>query len=591
MALCWLIGLLALSTDEISNYDTRFFFRGDQNASDKIVIVTVVKNELTGAYALRTQYRGDYDQITDFTDSFFWNQELWEKLLTNILRSEPLSVGVALYFGDNIGKVDSSLQTTSIFQDPRIIWSTSTNHLEEVLAPAFTNRERTNIASSEVPRDEDGIVRRIFNDSTDLPHLAEKITGKEFPQISAGNLLNYRGTTKVFKHVTSSEVIYDDLSDDIFRGKIVIIGAETSAGPLFQTPHGVFNRAEIIAHIADNLIENRWIKRGNFFAYAGIFLGLTFIAVFLITTYPQSVALGFIFWLSALIAALSAWSFDSFNIWFPAFSPFILFTATWVVFIGYQATQIERQHHRLQQEQKALQELEQLKNNFVSLISHDLKTPIAKIQAIVGRLSRNSIDAAMQADFKSLQQSSEELNKYIQSIINLLRVESRDFKLHKEVSDINEVIEEVLQQLSPLAVEKNIRIKTDLEPLFSLEFDLTLIKEVVLNLVENAIKYTAPEGQITVTSREKDDFVTVEIKDTGEGIHADDLDKVWGKFTRGSDQDMRSKGTGLGLYLVKYFIELHGGQVHLTSELGVGTVVSFSLPLETLEGSDNQEEL
>lgn len=82
-------------------------------------------------------------------------------------------------------------------------------------------------------------------------------------------------------------------------------------------------------------------------------------------------------------------------------------------------------------------------------------------------------------------------------------------------------------------------------------------------------------------SEESEDHVHVIIKDTGEGIKAEDLEKVWGKFTRGSDQDLKTKGTGLGLYLVKYFIELHGGRVTMESSLGQGTTVAFTLPLDT----------
>jgi signal transduction histidine kinase len=145
---------------------------------------------------------------------------------------------------------------------------------------------------------------------------------------------------------------------------------------------------------------------------------------------------------------------------------------------------------------------------------------------------------------------------------------------------LNEVITDVLRQLQPLATEKEIQLKTDLEPLFSMEADNTLIREVIVNLVENAIKYTPHKGLITIRSREVDNQVQVEVLDTGEGIPAEEIETVWKKFVRGKEQDLKSKGTGLGLYLVKYFIELHGGNVNLESEHRKGTKVSFSLPLE-----------
>ncbi|HRO68347.1 MAG TPA: ATP-binding protein, partial [Pseudobdellovibrionaceae bacterium] len=402
---------------------------------------------------------------------------------------------------------------------------------------------------------------------------------KKIADLPGGLMVNSRGGPRVFTRYSLSEILNDETPPNAFRGKIIIIGADTGNGPRFLTPVGALPRSEIFAHMVDNQLDGRWIKRLDFVWYAAIFFVITLFSVFLITTYPQSVVLLFFLWIGTLSAALSAWAFDTLAIWFPAFSPFVLLAATWIVFIGYQATRIERINLRLQQEQRYLHELEQLKNNFVSLISHDLKTPIAKIQAVVNRLRAQSLHPDLQEDFRSLHQSSEELHRYIQSILRVLRVESRDFKLNLDVGDINEVIEEVTRQLQPLAKEKSITMALDLEPMFSSEFDVTLMKEVVLNLIENAIKYTPVGGRIEIRSREVEDSIRVEIQDNGQGIAKEDLERVWQKFTRGTGQDLKTKGTGLGLFLVKYFIELHGGEVRLESELDRGTTVWFTLPL------------
>lgn len=579
--LCWVIGCVTLSSDEINSYDQRFQLRGDQKVSSQIVMITIRQADIANIYNNRTNSLGNIDEATDITDSFFWDQKTWTELLSRLLKQNPRSIGVVLYFGDNIGAVRLSPSEQALFADPRIIWSSTTNNLERLLTPVFANRDKTNLGNNELRRDEDGIVRRVFPSRSDMPHLVEKITGKSFPTSQAGLPINYRGSNKVFAQYSLSQILYDELPANTFTNKIILIGAETSSGPVYLTPVGTLSRTEILAHLTDTVLGNKWIQRLSFWWYAVGFILLMWFAVFLITTYPQSVALFFILWTATLLAALSAWVFDSFYFWSPAFSPFVLLAATWTIFIGYQATKIEKQNFKLQQEQQYLAELEQLKNNFVSLISHDLKTPIAKIQAIVDRLMTHNQDGELNTDLRSLRTYSEELNRYIQSILKVLRVESRDFKVNMDVADINEVIEEALQQLRPLAREKNIQIHTALEPMFSLEFDSTLIKEVVINLVENAIKYTPAGGSIEVISHEMDDKVHVLVKDTGEGIKPDDLDKVWGKFTRGSDQDMKTKGTGLGLYLVKYFIELHGGKVTMESKLGHGTTVTFTLPIET----------
>lgn len=577
--LCWVIGIMALSSDEGNSYDQRFQLRGDQKASPQIVLITIKQSDFSSVYWKRTNSISNLSELTDITDSFFWNKDIWFRLLKNVLQQGPESIGVTLYFGINVGDVKVSNSEAKIFKDPRVVWSTSTNNFERLYEPLFTNDTHTNIASNDLRRDEDGVIRHIFGQSDVLPHLVEKITHKKFPNFPNGLNINYRGTSRVFTQYSLAEILNEETPKDAFKDKIILIGAETSSSLQYLTPLGPLSRSEILAHVTDDLLGNKWIRQWSFFTYAFLFLLLTLLAVFLITQYPQSVALVFIMWLALSIAAMSAWVFDSFYIWIPAYSPFILLLATWIIFIGYQTNRIERLNFQLQQEQKYLSELEQLKNNFVSLISHDLKTPIAKIQAIVDRLMTQYDSHELQEDLKSLRRSGDELNRYIQSILKVLRVESRDFKVHKEVADINEVIEEAILQIRPLAVEKEIHIQTELEPMFSVEFDTTLIKEVAVNLLENAIKYTPRGGQIDILSNETEDAIFVQVKDNGEGIHPEELNTVWGKFTRGKDQDLKTKGSGLGLYLVKYFIELHGGKVSLDSKLGSGTTVSFTLPL------------
>jgi two-component system phosphate regulon sensor histidine kinase PhoR len=584
--ICWCIGMLALSNDEVQSYDQRFQFRGTQSVASDIVIVVLKASDVAGALRSNRNSLINVSEIADLTDGFFWNPRLWNQLLGKILSQNPKSVGVSLYFGDNIGAHDWPQMDRKLFFDPRVIWSNSTNYMDRVLKPAFSSDDESNVGSNEIRRDEDGVVRRIFP-LTGKEHLLEKMADRSFPEGHSLSI-NYRGAGKVIPHYTVAEILHDEWGPEVLKGKYVLIGSDTGAGLSYITPVGTMTRSEILAQMLDNLTQKRWILRFPQPVYSLFFILLVLMGILVITQYPQSVALIFFFWIGTLLTALSAWVFDSYYIWLPAFSPFLVLATVWVIFIGYQATKIERVNFQLKQEQKYLRELEQLKNNFVSLISHDLKTPIAKIQAIVDRLITEHKGAELVNDLTSLRTSSEELNRYIQSVLKVLRVESRDFKLHMQVADINEIIEEALRQLRPLAVEKEINIWADLEPMFSLEFDITLIKEVIINLVENAIKYTPTGGQITVHSEEVANEIRIEVRDTGVGISEDEIDHVWGKFTRGKGQDLKTKGTGLGLYLVKYFIELHGGHVQLQSEVGRGSTVSFTLPLLDVTNSANE---
>jgi signal transduction histidine kinase len=157
-------------------------------------------------------------------------------------------------------------------------------------------------------------------------------------------------------------------------------------------------------------------------------------------------------------------------------------------------------------------------------------------------------------------------------------VESRDFKLQKEAADINEIVEHAVERISSFANDKNIMIHLNLEPMFLVEFDSVLIHEVILNLIENALKYSPPNSNIFISSREVNDQVIVVIEDEGFGIAKEDQPRIFEKFYRSNQENSSIKGSGLGLYLVKYFIELHNGSIFLESAVGKGTKVTISLP-------------
>ncbi|NBX69830.1 MAG: ATP-binding protein, partial [Proteobacteria bacterium] len=136
-----------------------------------------------------------------------------------------------------------------------------------------------------------------------------------------------------------------------------------------------------------------------------------------------------------------------------------------------------------------------------------------------------------------------------------------------------------IADLKFLADEKQIKLTADLEPLFSIEGDQKLIQEVITNLIENAIKYGRPQTEVIIKTEEVDKFVTVSIKDQGMGIAKSDLPRVKEKFFRCKNVADTTPGTGLGLYLANYFVELHKGKLTIESELGQGTTVTFSLPV------------
>ncbi len=559
--LCFIIGALTLQRDESFSYDRRFQIRGEQSANPQIVVLTISPQDFS-SYDFRTlRTRAQFEDLADLSDSIYWSKENWYQLLSKVLEQNPKSVAISLYFEDSLRSKNLSKQEKILFEDSRIVWSDS-NFYDSLT-------------------DEDGSLRRLTHKSYEsLLKMLEQVVGVKSPHFETPPRINFRGSPQVFTHLRLSDLENSKISNDFLKNKIVIVGTESSLR--FLTPTGPHHRAEILAQIANNLIENQWVLRlSDILYYIFIFI-ILLIAVYVIYTYPQTVALFILLWVAVLIASLSAWIFDTYYIWIPIFSPLVSLVVSWVVFIGYQADQSEKLNWKLRQEQKYFQELEQLKNNFVSLISHDLKTPIAKIQAVVDRLlsQKNKTEDPLLTDLIRLRSYSDELNRYIQSILSLLRVESKNFHLNKEICDINELIDEAIETLKPLANNKSQSLLTKKEPLFTIEADPTLIKEVIINVIENAIKYTPVGGLIWIESYENNNEVHVKVKDNGPGIPAEELNILWQKFTRGKDQDLKTKGTGLGLYLVKYFIELHGGTVTLESQVNLGTTLHFSLPIE-----------
>ncbi len=588
--ICWLISLFLLVIDHNENYDTRFKARGPQRASDQVVLITIKPNDISKLFDLKSNSLVNFSEFQDINDSFFWDQILWKDLIQKILKAGPKSVGVTFLFGDNLNTSQLTSNDIMTFKDPRVIWGTNSGEFEKMILPFATNPDRSNIGHFSILYDDDGISRRIQTNQNRLLNITQKLTQHKRESNKHPLVINYRGQN-VFHKIDFKNILIDNFDPKLLEGKIVLIGADKYSNSQVLTPLGPLSRLEYWAHVTDNMLEKRFINSKSIPVNLVLLIVVTIISVVIIFMYPQSVVFFLFISIGLLWGAFSIWVFDSHAIWVPLSAVLFLLVLVWIIFIGYFVTQVETANSKLIQEQKYLAELEQLKNNFVSLISHDLKTPISKIQAIIDRQLIEKTTLGTE-DLLSLKSYSDELNRYIQSILKVLRVESRDFKINKQSADINEIIFQVSERLKPLAVAKNIKLELFLEPMFLIEFDVTLITEVLLNLIENAIKYTSNGGLVTVKSFETEHELIIEIKDTGEGIALEDQPNIWKKFVRGQNQDLKSKGTGLGLYLVKYFIELHSGQISFKSELGKGTTFYMSLPIDpvlTPDSSSNDD--
>jgi two-component system phosphate regulon sensor histidine kinase PhoR len=234
-------------------------------------------------------------------------------------------------------------------------------------------------------------------------------------------------------------------------------------------------------------------------------------------------------------------------------------------------------------------EISQMKNDFVSRVSHELKTPLASISAYSEMLvDGEANDEKTRKEFYSIiQDQAKRLNRLIEDILNISRIESGLIKVDKKPVSLTILIEEQLQMIRNYAEEKNITVVGQKPIVFDQVYaDRDMIAEVVINLLSNAVKYTPRGGSIKIETEvdESSGTARVSITDTGIGIPENEIEHIFDKFYRIGASRKQAEGTGLGLNLVKQIIEkVHNGRVFVKSKPGQGSTFGFELPLATAE--------
>jgi two-component system phosphate regulon sensor histidine kinase PhoR len=184
-----------------------------------------------------------------------------------------------------------------------------------------------------------------------------------------------------------------------------------------------------------------------------------------------------------------------------------------------------------------------------------------------------------------IQNQAQRLNRLIEEILNISRIESGLVKVNKECFSVAIVIREAAKMIESYAAEKNITLNVPAPIIHDqVNADKDMLSQVVINLLSNAVKYTEPGGNIKVESEvyESDSIVHVTVTDTGVGIPPEDVEHVFDKFYRVEANKKYAKGTGLGLNLVQQIVEtVHGGNVFVTSSIGEGSTFGFDMPLVT----------
>ncbi|MBO9666390.1 MAG: CHASE2 domain-containing protein [Bdellovibrio sp.] len=389
---------------------------------------------------------------------------------------------------------------------------------------------------------------------------------------------------------TTFDTIADNGADlSKFKDKIVLIGTDLniSESDYIRTPYSKIpssmTRIEMQANIIDTLIRNSSpIKAPPYVNWILLALVSVLAIQIVLSMRPATglmILVGTLFGFSVVAFAF----FWLFGIWIPMAHPLLAGFLCYYFFIPYRLIIENRRSWEYYQKNKLLSQVEELKTNFISMMSHDLKTPIARIQGMSDVILSDvtPISSQQREAVDTIKHSADDLLKFINAILNYGRIESQGVQLHLQTKDINNVLQEVIRKHEFLAKVKRIQIVSELDPLFPIPMDADLMKQVLSNLVENAIKYSPEDTKIMITSEEKDDFVVIQVTDQGPGIPQDELNNIFMKFFRSKNvKSSPIKGSGLGLYLAKYFTELHRGRIFVESNDGKGSTFTVELPME-----------
>jgi len=245
--------------------------------------------------------------------------------------------------------------------------------------------------------------------------------------------------------------------------------------------------------------------------------------------------------------------------------------------------QLSDANHQLRLAQAEADRANRAKSRFLANMSHELRTPLNAIIGFSELLTDarpGGFDEGTRKRFlDQIHSSGKHLLQLINDILDLSKVEAGQMDLHLQRVDVPSGVQDVVGIVEPLARARGISLTSQVQPDLSLVADPAKLKQMLLNLLSNAIKFTPSGGRVTVRADGLDRWVEIAVADTGIGIAAADLDRLFGEFQQlDPEAGRRQEGTGLGLALTKRFAELHGGTVRVESERGKGSTFTLRLP-------------
>jgi signal transduction histidine kinase len=247
------------------------------------------------------------------------------------------------------------------------------------------------------------------------------------------------------------------------------------------------------------------------------------------------------------------------------------------------ASSFEEMARRINEQMQELEEKDALRRELVANVSHDLRTPLATLHGYLETLSlkETKLAPAERAEYlEAAIRHSERLSRLIDELFELAKMDAGETRPHAEAFSMAELVQDVVQEFRLRAAERGIRLEAhpDVDLPF-VEADIGMVERVLENLLENALRHTPERGRVTVRTIPDGHLLHIEIEDTGSGIAAADLPRIFDRFYRASSEGSSLGGSGLGLAISKRILELHGCPIEARSTPGQGTTFAFGLPV------------
>ncbi|HLL73685.1 MAG TPA: sensor histidine kinase [Pyrinomonadaceae bacterium] len=250
--------------------------------------------------------------------------------------------------------------------------------------------------------------------------------------------------------------------------------------------------------------------------------------------------------------------------------------------------ELERSNRELEKANAKLREVGELKEEFLAVTTHDLRSPLTVISGVISFFSSGRLGELTpeQKNMVSMmERNTHNLIELVNDLLDSAKIESGSLKLELGSVGPAAVAGEVYESMRPLAEEKSIALELGVsDELPAVRADRQKLRRVLVNLVSNALKFTPREGRVTLRAAEEGEHLRFSVSDTGVGIPAADIPRLFDKYEQARSRATRSeKGTGLGLYITRQLVELHGGQIKVDSQEGKGSTFSFTIPIDKSE--------